>query len=97
MRVVIDSKRQLVYLFLNRYLSAPANSANVGKVLQALMEQNWNLNIGKFEWDPSDGEIRYSYCFTTENGIGFEAFEAIVQTLAQTGDRLWPDLKKLTE
>ena len=97
LRIVIDSKRQLVYLFLNRYLAAPVDSPNLEKVLRALMEQNWKLNIGKFEWDPSDGEIRFSYCFTTENGVGFEAFEAIVLTLAQTGDRLWPELKRAVD
>ena len=97
LRVVIDSKRQLVYLFLNRYLSAPVDGPNLPKILRTLMEQNWKLNIGKFEWDPSDGEIRFSYCFTTENGVGFEAFEAIVLTLAQTGDRLWPELKRVVD
>ena len=97
LRIVIDAKRQLVYLFLNRYLEAKPDSAGLPKVLQRLMEENWNLNIGKFEWDKTDGEIRFSYCFTTENGIGYEAFEAIVLTIAQTGDRLWPELHGLTE
>ena len=97
LRIVIDSKRQLVYLFLNRYLSAPVDSPTLPQVLRALMEQNWKLNIGKYEWDPSDGEIRFSYCFTTENGVGFEAFEAIVLTIAQTGDRLWPELKRVVD
>ena len=60
------------------------------------MEENWNLNIGKFEWDKTDGEIRLSYCFTTENGIGYEAFSAIVTTLTETGDKLWPELHALT-
>ena len=97
LRIVIDTERQLVYLFLNRYLVAPKDHPNLEAVLQALMDQNWKLNIGKYEWDNTDGEIRLSYCFTTENGVGFEAFEAIVLTLVQTGDRLWPELKKLTD
>ena len=49
------------------------------------------MNVGKFEWDMSDGEIRYSYCFTTENGVGYEAFSAIIATITQTGDKLWPE------
>ena len=95
--IAIDTDRWVVYIFLNRYLSAKPDSAVLPRVLQRLMEENWNLNIGKFEWDKSDGEIRYSYCFTTENGIGYEAFEAIVSTLTETGDRLWPELRKLTD
>ena len=96
MKVVIDAKRQIVYLFLNRYLNSKSDSDKLPGVLQRLMEENWNLNVGKFEWDKSDGEIRYSYCFTTENGLGYEAFNAIVMTIAQTGDKLWPELKALT-
>ncbi len=95
-RIVVDGKRQLVYIFLNHYLNAKPGSDKLPAVLQRLMEENWNLNIGKFEWDKTDGEIRYSYCFTTENGLGYESFNAIVLTMVRTGDKLWPDLKALT-
>ncbi len=95
-KVVIDAKRAIVYIFLNRYLNAKPDSGKLPGVLQRLMEENWNLNVGKFEWDKTDGEIRYSYCFTTENGIGYESFNAIITTIAQTGDKLWPELKALT-
>jgi len=96
-RIVIDTKRAVVYVFLNRYLMVPDGSANRNAVLRELMKKNWDLNIGKFEWDPSDGEVRYSYCFTTENGVGFEAFRAIVATLLASGDKLLPGLKHLAE
>ena len=42
------------------------------------------------------GGAKIAYCFTTEDGIGYESFNAIVPTLSQTGDRLWPELKALT-
>jgi len=96
LRIVVDVERDMVYLFLNRFLSLPQNDPHRDALLQKLMETNWALNIGKFEWDPSDGEVRLSYTFSTENGMGFEAFEAIVGTLAKTGDKYWPDLKKMT-
>lgn len=95
--VVIDAQRELVYLYLNRYIVAPEDHPNLQAVLRTLMEYNWRLNVGKFEWDKTDGEVRYSFVFTTENGVGFEAFEAIYNTLAKTGDDLWPELSKLTE
>ena len=49
------------------------------------MEENWSLNVGKFEWDKSDEEIRYSYCFTTENSLSYEAFNAIILTVTANG------------
>ena len=97
LRIVIDTEKQLVYLFLNRYLSVPADHAKLPQLLRRFMELNWQLNIGKFEWDKSDGETRLSYCFTTENGVGFEAFEAIVVTLLKTADDLWPELSELAK
>jgi hypothetical protein len=96
-RIVIDMKRALVYVFLNRYLSLPTDNPHRDAVLRDLMKRNWDLNIGKFEWDPSDGEVRFSYCFTTENGIGYEAFHAIVRTLLESGDKYWPELKKMID
>ncbi len=95
LRVVIDAERELVYMYLNLYLRAPADHPRIDEILTTLMDYNWRLNVGKFEWDKSDGEVRYSYTFTTENGVGFEAFEAILTTLLNTGDQLWPELSKL--
>ncbi len=95
LRVVIDAERELVYMYLNLYLKAPADHPRINEILTTLMDYNWRLNVGKFEWDKSDGEVRYSYTFTTENGVGFEAFEAILATLLNTGDQLWPELSKL--
>lgn len=95
LRIVIDVERQLVYVFVNRLITVPVNHPRLAEILQRLMELNWQLNVGKFEWDKTDGEVRYSYTFTTENGLGFEAFEAIVLTLLKTADDLWPELSKL--
>lgn len=96
-RIVIDTKHAVVYIFLNRYLMVPDASPNRDAFLRGLMKKNWDLNIGKFEWDPSDGEVRYSYSFSTENGVGFEAFRAVVATLLASGDKLLPELKHLAE
>ena len=94
---IIDTNRSFVYLYLNRYMMAKPGSPGLSKLLQRLMEENYNLNVGKFEWDKSDGEVRFSYTFTTENGLGYEAFSAIVETLLKTGDRFWPELHGLAE
>ena len=94
--IVIDAEKELVYMCLSRYLSAPEDHPNIDAIMQTLMDYNWRLNIGKLEWDTDDGEVRLSYTFTTENGVGFQAFEAILVTLVQTGDNLWPELSELT-
>ena len=61
------------------------------------MKRNWDLNIGNFEWDPSDGVVRFPYCFFNENGLGFEVMKVLVNTLLETGDKHWPELKKMAD
>jgi hypothetical protein len=97
LKIVVDPERKLVYFFLNRYLIVPPRSPNLAKVLEALMEQNWELNVGKFEWDKTDGEIRFSMVHNTEDGLGLSTFEVIITTLLETGDKLWPKLRDLAE
>lgn len=96
MRIVFNAENRHLYIFLNRYIMAPADLPNLPVILRALMEKNWAMNFGKFEWDPSDGEVRLSFSFSTENGVGYEAFQAIVVTLFKTGDGYWPELSELT-
>ena len=95
LHIVADAERRLLYIFLNRYLVVPRDHPNLDTVLRTLMDHNWGLNLGKLEWDKSDGEVRMSHTFTTENGVGFEAFAAVVTTVTRTGDKLWPELSKL--
>lgn len=93
--ILIDHENMLVHMFLNRYLEVPQEHPRLAEIMRHLMTLNWRLNVGKFEWDESDGEVRYSFVFTTENGVGFEAFVAILRTLLDTGDKLWPALDRL--
>jgi len=93
--IMTDGKNSIVYAFLNRYLVVKPDHPRLPEILAQLMQENWRLNIGKFEWDKSDGEVRFSYCFSTENGIGFEAFKAVISTLVKTADERWPELKAL--
>ena len=97
LRIMNVTEKEILYLYLNRYLNVPADHPNICGILRTLMEYNWRLHVGKLEWDKSDGEVRLSFTFTTENGVGFEAFEAILAALIRTGDKLWPELSKLTE
>jgi len=64
-------------------------------MLQRFMELNWELLIGKYEWDKSDGEVRLSYTFSTENGLGYEAFAACLQWIVLSADRDYPELMGL--
>jgi hypothetical protein len=95
--IVPSAGTRMLYIALNRYLTVPEDHPNLLSIMKTLMHHNWDLNVGKFEWDPRDGEVRLSYSFSTENGVGFEAFEAVLVTLCQVGDDLLPPLQELVD
>ena len=95
MLMFIDNPRKIVYLCVNRFMTIPDTHPRKSVLLQRLMEWNWDLLIGKYEWDKTDGEVRLSYTFSTENGLGYEAFAACFQLLVLIADRDYPKLMKL--
>jgi len=95
LRIFIDDPRKVVYMCINRLMTIPDSHPRKSAVLQRLMELNWQLLIGKYEWDKTDGETRLSYTFSTENGLGYEAFVACFQLLVLTADRDYPKLMRL--
>lgn len=95
MRIFIDDERKVVYVCVNRLLYCPVSQPRHALMMQRLMELNWKLLVGKYEWDKADGEVRLSYTFSTENGLGYEAFTACFQALVMTADQHYPELMKL--
>jgi len=95
LRIFVDDPRKVVYMCINRLMTIPEAHPRKSAVLQRLMELNWELLIGKYEWDKTDGEVRLSYTFSTENGLGYEAFVACFQLLVLTADRDYPKLMAL--
>ncbi len=95
--IVADTDIDVVYIAVLNYLKVPPKHRNCDKVLRRMMELNWKFNIGKFEWDPTDGEVRVSYAVCTDNGLGFETFSAALVTVVQQADDHYPELKKLLD
>ena len=95
LRIFIDDDRKIAYMCVNRFLICPTSHPRLPQILQRLMELNWKLLVGKYEWDKNDGEVRLSYTFSTENSVGYEAFVACFQVLVMTADSDYPELMSL--
>lgn len=93
--VLANTESALAFIIIGDYMTVRPDHRNCDKVLRRLMELNWKLNVGKFEWDPSDGEVRITFTFSTENGVGYEAFKAVFETLAVTADQYKEELERL--
>lgn len=62
----------------------PASGSGRLQALELLGNLNSTFPFVKFEADPSTGEVMCTYTFTTENGVGFEAFTAMISVIFST-------------
>ncbi|MBX3274469.1 MAG: YbjN domain-containing protein [Sandaracinaceae bacterium] len=94
--LVYSDRTDTVYLYVERYLSAPADGASTDALLRRLMELNWSLLLGKFEWSSSDGEVRLAMILNTDSNFDRRAFRSAVRGIGQLADRYFNELDRLT-
>lgn len=94
-RLVYSDRTDTVYLFIERYLAVPADGETTNAVLRRLMELNWTLLLGKFEWDSTDGEVRLAMILNTDSNFDRRAFRSAVRGIAQLADRYLQELERL--
>ncbi|MBN2587998.1 MAG: YbjN domain-containing protein [Candidatus Fermentibacteraceae bacterium] len=68
--------------------SGPQRTAD----LEILAQLNWDYTWVKFAADPETGEVSAMYTFSTENGMGYEAFAVMVNLLLGTVEENWETL-----
>jgi len=73
----------------------PASGAGRTAALETLSSLNWNNTWVKYAADPSTGEVSAMYTFSTEDGLGQEAFSVMLNLLLGTVDEDWDILESL--
>jgi len=94
-RLAYSDVTDTIYLYASEYLSAPSDGAHSDAVLRRLMELNWTMLLGKFEWDPTDGEVRLAMVMNTDSNFDRRAFRSAVRGLNVLADRYYPELHRL--
>ena len=59
------------------------------------MELNWQMLLGKFEWDPTDGEVRLAMILNTDSNFDRRAFRSAVRDIVQVADRYHAELARV--
>lgn len=95
LRMAYSDVTDTVYFYVDHYLVARSDAASTDPLLRHLMELNWRLLVGKFEWDPSDGEVRLAMVMNTDSNFDRRAFRSLVRALQDQADRLYPELTRL--
>jgi hypothetical protein len=86
-----------IYAYVDRYLVATSDGDHTDVLMRRLMELNWTMLLGKFEWDPTDGEVRLAMVMNTDSNFDRRAFRSTVRALVALADRHYGELNRLHE
>ena len=92
--VQLFEREKVLFLAVGDYLQledATTSSAMV-LLLTQLVTTNYELLLGKFQLNPSTGEISLSVEINLDDGLGFRTFRAVADHLVRTADRRYPEL-----
>lgn len=95
LRMAYSDVTDTLYLYVSHYLTARADAPGTDALLRRLMELNWRLLVGKFEWDPATGEVRLAMVMNTDSNFDRRAFRSLVRAIREQADRLYGDLSAL--
>jgi hypothetical protein len=90
---VYSDESDTIYVYVPRYLVLPPDARSTPTVLRRLMELNWDLLLGKFEWNPRTGEVRLSAMLSTDSNFDRRAFRSILHGLESLAARHRAELR----
>ena len=93
--LIYSDDTDTIYVYVEDLLSAPAEVETTASVIRRLMELNWRMLVGKFEWNEADGEVRLSMVLNTDSNFDRRAFRSIIRQLVPLADRYIADLRRL--
>lgn len=94
-RVEYSDQNDTIYAYAERYLTVPSDHPQVSALLRRLMELNWELLIGKFEWNARSGEVRLSATLHTDSNFDRRALRSVLRSLEAVAARYASELQSL--
>jgi hypothetical protein len=96
-RLAYSDRTDTIYAYVERYLVAPQDGPRTDALLRRLMELNWQMLLGKFEWDPTFGEVRLAMVLNTDSNFDRRAFRSSIRGLIEIADRYWTELDRMQQ
>ncbi len=91
-----DDASDTIYAHVEHYALLRADAANALQAFRRLMELNWEMLVGKFEWSPASNEVRLSATMNTDSNFDRRAFRSVVRALVRLADRYADEVSRLT-
>ena len=99
--IEVNHKTNTMLFVVPGIAAAPRDQIPPGRLADILMAvgfANYALLIGRFAYDPNDGEIRYNYVIPIDNAaLTFEQFAHVMAATVQTVDYWAPRLRAACE
>jgi len=91
-----DDNSDTIYVYVDHYGLLHGDASNAGQVFRRLLELNWEMLVGRFEWSAASGEIRLSAVMNTDSNFDRRAFRGVVRSVLRIADRYADEIARLT-
>jgi len=96
LQLVYSDETDTIYAYVPALLVALPDAASTPALLRRLAELNWELLVGKLEWNAASGEVRLSMVLHTDSNFDRRALRSMVRNLARLAERLGPELRRIS-
>lgn len=93
--VQYNSADQTVMVAIDQYMTATSDNPRTDRLLQRLMELNWQQLVPMFQWNAADGRVRLAGLLNTDSNFDRRAFRGVVQAVDAVAARRYRELRTL--
>jgi len=85
-----------VYVYVDHYATLRGDAPTAPAAFRRLLEINWEMLVGRFEWSAQTGELRLSTTLNTDSNFDRRAFRGVVRTMLRLAERYADEVARVT-
>lgn len=93
--VAYDSRDNTVTTSIDRFLIATPQNPRSARLLQRLLELNWQQLVPMYQWNSSTNQVRLAAVINTDSNFDRRAFRGVVQAVHAAGERNYRALRSM--
>ncbi len=91
--VAYDSRENTVSVSMDRYMTAPTQNPRTERILQRLLELNWEHLVPAYHWNGSNHQVRLFGVLNTDSNFDRRAFRGVILAVHGAGERNYRALR----
>ncbi len=85
-----------VYVYVDHYATLRGDAPTAPAAFRRLLEINWEMLVGRFEWSAQTGELRLSATLNTDSNFDRRAFRGVVRAILRLAERYADEVARVT-